>query len=204
MSHPSGSGSLDSQNLYRGDSLCFLIFRNRAKNFLKSYVSISRLRVQGKSPWAALGREFTQHEGRAFSYEQIIDESKRIVETGFEEMVVPIRVEFKDIPDLVGEALLRKLDELADNIAEQTSRLGQRRLTEATRLAGTAIDAGGQPFTQELFLQSESARDWEFDHLTGQQEGVYIAHPQTAERMHNIWQEWEQDSNVHEMVANQS
>jgi sugar-specific transcriptional regulator TrmB len=160
-----------------------------------------RLRVQGKSPWAALGREFTQHEGRAFSYEQIIDESKRIVETGFEEMVVPIRVEFKDIPDLVGEALLRKLDELADNIAEQTSRLGQRRLTEATRLAGTAIDAGGQPFTQELFLQSESARDWEFDHLTGQQEGVYIAHPQTAERMHNLWQEWEKDSAFMKRVA---
>lgn len=160
-----------------------------------------RLRVQDKSPWAALGREFTQHEGRAFSYEQIIDESKRIVETGFEEMVVPIRVEFKDIPDLVGEALLRKLDELADNIAEQTSRLGQRRLTEATRLAGTAIDAGGQPFTQELFLQSESARDWEFDHLTGQQEGVYIAHPQTAERMHNLWQEWEKDSAFMKRVA---
>jgi sugar-specific transcriptional regulator TrmB len=160
-----------------------------------------RLRVQDKSPWAVLGREFTQHEGRAFSYEQIIDESKRIVETGFEEMVVPIRVEFKDIPDLVGEALLRKLDELADDIAEQTSRLGQRRLTEATRLAGTAIDAGGQPFTQGLFLQSESARDWEFDHLTGQQEGVYIAHPQTAERMHNLWQEWEKDSAFMKRVA---
>jgi hypothetical protein len=123
------------------------------------------------------------------------------VETGFEEMVVPIRVEFKDIPDLVGEALFRKLDELADNIAEQTSRLGQRRLTEATQLAGTAIDAGGQPFTQELFLQSESARDWEFDHLTGQQEGVYIAHPQTAERMHNLWQEWEKDSAFMKRVA---
>ena len=160
-----------------------------------------RLRVQSTSPWAALGREFTQHEGRAFSYEQIIDESKRIVETGFEEMVVPIRVEFKDIPDLVGEALLRKLDELADNIAEQTSRLGQRRLTEATQVAGTAIDAGGQPFTQELFLQSESARDWEFDHLTGQQEGVYIAHPQTAERMHKLWQEWEKDSAFMKRIA---
>jgi hypothetical protein len=137
-----------------------------------------RLRVQDKSPWAALGREHTQHEGRAFSYEQIIDESRRIVETGFEEMVVPVRIEFKDIPDLVGQSLFRKLDEMADNIAKQASQLGQRRLTEATQLAGTAIDAGGQPFTQELFLQGESARDWEFNHLTGQQEGVYIAHPQ--------------------------
>ena len=160
-----------------------------------------RLRVQDKSPWAALGREYTQHEGRAFSYEQIIDESKRIVETGYEEMVVPIRVEFKDIPDLIGEALFRKLDEIADNIAEQTSRLGQRRLSEATQLAGTAIDAGGQPFTQELFLRGESSRDWEFNHLSGQQEGVYIAHPQTAERMHNLWQEWEKDLAFMKRVA---
>jgi hypothetical protein len=160
-----------------------------------------RLRVQEKSPWAALGREYTQHEGRAFSYEQIIDESKRVVETGFEEMIVPIRVEFKDIPDLVGEALFRKLDEMADSIAEQTSRMGQRRMNEATQLAGTAIDAGGQPFTQELFLQSESARDWEFNHLTGQQEGVYIAHPQTAERMHKLWQEWKKDSAFMKRVA---
>jgi len=160
-----------------------------------------RLRVQDKSPWAALGREHTQHEGRAFSYEQIIDESKRIVKTGYEEMIVPIRIEFKDIPDLVGEALLRKLDEMADNLAEQTSRLGQQRMNEATQLAGTAIDAGGQPFTQELFLKGESARDWEFDHLTGKQEGVYIAHPQTAERMHKLWQEWEKDLAFMKRVA---
>ncbi len=78
-----------------------------------------RLRVQDKSPWAALGREYTQHEGRAFSYEQIIDEGKRIVETEFEEMVVPIRFEFKDIPDLVGETLFRKLDDMADDIANK-------------------------------------------------------------------------------------
>lgn len=152
-----------------------------------------RLRVQEKSPLAALGREYTQHEGKAFSYEQIIDEGKRIVKEGFEEMLVPVRFEFKDIPDLVGEVLFRKLDELAEAFAKQTSQLGYRRLNEATQLAGTAIDAGGQPFTQELFLQGENARDWEFDPLTDKPEGVYLAHPQTAERMHRIWQEWEKD-----------
>jgi len=82
---------------------------------------------------------------------------------------------------------------LAEAFAKQTSQLGYRRLNEATQLAGTAIDAGGQPFTQELFLQGENARDWEFDPLTDKPEGVYLAHPQTAERMHRIWQEWEKD-----------
>jgi hypothetical protein len=61
-----------------------------------------RLRVQEKSPFAAVGRQITQHEGRAFSYEQILDERKRVVEAGFEETRIPVRFEFRDVPDLVG------------------------------------------------------------------------------------------------------
>jgi hypothetical protein len=162
-----------------------------------------RLRVQAKSPFAALGRQFTQHEGKIFSYEQIIDEGKRIVEEGFEEMRAPVQFQFEEIPDLVGEVLFQKLDAIADDIAKQTSRLGYRRLDEATRLAGTAIDAGGQPFTQELFLKSEEARQMDFDPLTGKPdpEGVYIAHPNTAEWMHRLWQEWEKDGAFMKRVA---
>jgi hypothetical protein len=152
-----------------------------------------RLRVQAKTPFAAIGRQFTQHEGRAFSYEQILDERKKVIESGFEEMQIPVRLDLKEIPDLVGEMLLQKVDKLADDIARQTSQLGYRVLDESTRLAGTAIDAGGKPLTQELFLKGEEARDWEFDPQTNKKEGFYLAHPDTAERMHKLWQEWEQD-----------
>jgi len=93
-----------------------------------------RLRVQAKSPFAALGRQFTQHEGKIFSYEQIVDEGKRVVEEGFEKMRAPVEFQFEEIPDLVGEALLQKLDAIADDIAKQISRLGYRRLDEAARL----------------------------------------------------------------------
>ena len=160
-----------------------------------------RLRVQDKSPFAALVRQFTQHEGKGFSYEQILDEGKRVVEEGFEEMRIPVRFQFEEIPDLVGKVLSQKLDEMADDIAKQESQLGYRRLDEATRLAGTAIDAGGQPFSQELFLKSEEARQWEFDPQTGKPEGVYLAHPDTAERMHSLWQEWEKDRAFMKRVA---
>jgi hypothetical protein len=152
-----------------------------------------KFQVQRKTPFAAIGRQFTQHEGKAFSYEQILDERKRIIESGFEEMRIPVTLELKDIPDLKGPNLHKKLDELADDIAKQTSQLGYRVLDQSTRLAGTAIDAKGGPFTQELFLRGEEARDWEFDPETGKPEGVYLAHPETAERMHNLWQKWEED-----------
>ena len=126
-----------------------------------------RLRVQAKSPFAALGRQFTQHEGKVFSYEQLLDERKRIVEEGFEEMRAPVQFRFEEIPNLVGEVLFQKLDAVADEIAKQISQLGYHRLDEAARVAGTAIDAGGQPLTQELFLKSEEAREMDFDPRTG-------------------------------------
>lgn len=162
-----------------------------------------RLRVQAKSPFAALGRQLTQHEGEIFSFEQIIDERKRIVEKGFEEMRAPVQVRFDEIPDLVGNVLLQKLDAIADDIARQISHLGYRRLDEAAQLAGTAIDAGGKPFTQELFLTSEDAREMDFDPKTGKADPdvIYLAHPDTAESMHCLWQEWKNDGAFMRRVA---
>jgi hypothetical protein len=154
-----------------------------------------RLRVQAKSPLAALGREITQHEGRVFSYEQIIDEGKRMVKEDFEEMRTRIEVRYEEVPELVGGVLLQRIDAIADDIARQTSELGYRKLDEAIRAGGTAVDAGGQPMTQELFLKAEEARDMEFDPQSGKPDPdmVYLAHPDTAEMMHRLWQEWEKD-----------
>lgn len=154
-----------------------------------------RLHVQGKSPFAALGRQITQHEGSNFTYEQIIDEGKQIVRESMEVMAAPVTLRLDEIPDLVGEKLRQQLDALADEIARQTSQLGYRKLDEATRLAGTAVDAGGQPLSQDLFLKGEEARDWDFDPQTGKAnpDMVYLAHPVMAERMHTLWQEWEKD-----------
>jgi hypothetical protein len=43
----------------------------------------------------------------------------------------------------------------------------------------------------------------DFDPLTGKPdpEGVYIAHPNTAEWMHRLWQEWEKDGAFMKRVA---
>lgn len=162
-----------------------------------------RMRVQEKSPFAALGRQFSQHEGKAFSYEQILDERKRIVKTGFEEMRAPVEVQFEEIPCLRGRVLFERLDAIAEEIARQISQLGYRRLDEASELAGTAIDAGGKPLTQELFLTAEEARDMEFDPEARKADPdlVYLAHPDTAAWMHRLWQEWEKDEKFMKRVA---
>ena len=52
-----------------------------------------KFQVQQKTPFAAMGRQFTQREGKAFSWEQIPGERKRIIESGFEEMRIPVSLE---------------------------------------------------------------------------------------------------------------
>lgn len=160
-----------------------------------------RMRVQDKSPFAALVNQFTQHEGTTFSYEQILGNDTRIVEEDFEEISVPIRVEIKEIPYLAGDKLFAKLDSLADDMARQTSQLGFSKLDEVTRIAGTSINAHGKPFTQELFIELEEAHECDFDPVTKAPEGVYLAHPDTAEWMHKLWQEWEKDKAFMERIA---
>jgi hypothetical protein len=153
-----------------------------------------KMQVQERSVFATLGRQFTQHEGRAFTYEQILDdEEKRTVESRFEEIRTPVEFRYADVPKLVGDARLEKLNGLAEDIARQQSALAYRVLDEASQHAGTAIDGGGKPMTKELFLKSEESREMEFDPVTGKVQGVYIAHPDMAAAMHRMWQEWEKD-----------
>lgn len=162
-----------------------------------------RERVQSKSVFAALGRQFTQHEGRLFSYEQVLDEEKRIVKQGFEQMRAPVVFGFEEIPNLVGEALFHKLDAVADEIAKQMSQLGYRRLDEAAEVAGTALDAGGQPMTQDLFLKSQEVREMDFDSRTGKPDpnGVYLVHPSMAMHLERLWAEWETDEEFMRRLA---
>jgi hypothetical protein len=151
------------------------------------------LRAQAKSPLSAIGQQFTQHEAKTFSYEQITDAGKVIVEEGYKEIRIPITTRYEEVPELVGDALLQRIDAIADEIARQAAQHMYRKLDESTRQAGTAVDAGGGPLTQELFLHTEELREMDFDPKTGNPEGVYLVHPDTAEHMSKLWQEWEQD-----------
>jgi hypothetical protein len=152
-----------------------------------------RLGVQEKSAFGRIPRQVQAHEGERMSYEQILDVGRRIVDEKYEEVRIPIQFKLEEIPGLVGKALLAKLDELADAVAAKTSELGFRKMEESCNLAGTAFNAGGKPFSQEMFLEAEEARDWEFDPKTHAQKGNYVAHPDTAKWMHETWKSWEQD-----------
>jgi len=118
----------------------------------------------------------------------------RTVTEGFEEIRVPIEVKIEDIPGLVGERLLEKVDAIAEDSARQVSQIFFRKMDEITREAGTAVDARGGPPTQELWLRIFKGMEMDFDLQTGKPEITFIAHPVMAEKMVKLWNEWEKDS----------
>lgn len=139
-----------------------------------------------------MGSSITQHEGTVHSYQQDTRGGTRIVTEGFDEARVPIEIKIEDIQSLVGEKLIQKVDELAENMAGQISRIAFRKLDEVSRDAGTSINAGGPP-TKELWLKMFTEMDIDFHPESKRPALVFIAHPVMVETMQNLWEEWKED-----------
>lgn len=169
-------------------------------DFPKSRLEIHkrlRLRIylatQAKSPLRALGRSITQHEGALHSYEQMTDSGIRSISEGMQEVAVPIEVKIDEIPELVGEKLLARVDAIAEETARQISQMTFRKMDEVTHEAGTAVDAAGGPPTKEIWLGMFEKMEMDFDRITGKPEVTMVMHPVMAETMKKLWSEWEED-----------
>jgi hypothetical protein len=152
------------------------------------------LTAQAKSPMSALGVRITQHEGTLHSYDQLTHSGIRSVTEGLQEIKVPIEVKIEDIPGLVGDRLLERVDAIAEEAARQVSQVTFRKMDEITREAGMAVDAAGSPPTQEIWLKMFQKMEMDFDPKTGRPEVTMIMHPVMAEAMKKLWSEWENDT----------
>lgn len=166
--------------------------RTRRELYKKLQLRI-RMTAQAKSPLHALGSSITQHEGVLHSYNQLTHSGIRTVTEGFKEIKVPIEVKFEDIPGLIGEKLLERVDAIADDVARQTSQAFYQKMDQTTKEAGTAVNAGGGPPTKELWLKMFQEMEMDFDPKTGKPTITFIAHPTMGEAMHKSWSEWEKD-----------
>lgn len=152
------------------------------------------LSVQAKSPLRTLGSRITQHEGVLHTYEQSTDYGIRSVTEGLEEISVPIEVKIDEIPELVGEKLLARIDAIAEDAARQVSQITFRKMDQVTREAGMAVDAAGGPPTQKIWLEMFEKMEVDFDPKTGMPEVTLVMHPVMAESMQKLWIEWEKDA----------
>jgi len=140
-----------------------------------------RLRLQRsirqRSVLAGLAASIVQHEGELMAYDQLTKEGKRTLTGEYEKAEAGVTISLEEIPTLTGENLYKKLDQLAEDIARQTSQTGFRRLEETLANAGTGVDAGGQPLTPELYMQSLEAMEINFNPDTLEPTFVLIIHP---------------------------
>ena len=150
-----------------------------------------RDRVEANVPLMAHSRSLTQHEGHVHSHEQ---EGGNIISEGYEEIAAPVEIKFSEVPELVGERLIRKVDALADEMARQTSQLGYRKIDELSSAAGTAVDGKGRPFSQEMFLKALESMEIDFDERGNPKTEIH-AHPDMVKVMVKRGAEWERDTN---------
>ena len=133
---------------------------------------------------------FTQHEGRRHSYEQ---EGGHVISQGYKKFAVGMEVQAEEVPNLIGKNLQDKLNAAAEEMARQQAALFYNRLTEATSSVGNAVNAHGEPISQDLFLELLERREVNFDR-EGRPEGVMVSTPEMAEVLMKRLVEWNEDS----------
>jgi hypothetical protein len=134
-------------------------------------------KIDADHPILARIKSFTQHEGLAHQYEQIGFGS---VAEGFQEIGVPVRIDLAEIPDLVGENLLKKLCEMADSIGRQEMQIFFKKVDDATEKAGTKIDNRGEPINADVLLRLIEMTEVDFD-AHGLPKSSFVIHPEMTE-----------------------
>src|SRR5271157_4754647 len=74
-----------------------------------------------------------------------------------------LTLEISEIPNLTPDKIRQKLDQIAEVIARQMSQKMFEEINRVTSEAGNLVNARGQPFTKELFLQMIEKIDMDFD-----------------------------------------
>ena len=146
-------------------------------------------RVQSGDPVLAQIKHFKQNEGTRMSYQQL---GGGKVEEGFEKIGAEFSIDLKDVPDLVGDKLDKKLEEIARELIAISARSFFKKMGEITEKAGTSIDAHGKPVSPEMLLQMIGTVQLEFD-SDGNPTQSFVVHPDMIPALKKVAEEIEND-----------
>lgn len=105
-------------------------------------------------------KAFQQHEGRALRVEQIGYGEKR---QELEVHSIPVEIKFDEVPSLLGQALVAKLEVFVEGTAKAQIEMLIARLDEATEMTGNRLNAGGRPLDGAMLLEFLSGLQTDFD-----------------------------------------
>jgi hypothetical protein len=124
-----------------------------------AYATMRKL-VAERNPILADIKTYTQHEGRSMRYEQVGYGEKQ---EALQEHSIPIQITFEEVPTLMGDKLLAKMQELADAVGERQIKSLLAKHDEATQMTGNRIDAMGRPLDGPMLLELMRTMPVDFD-----------------------------------------
>lgn len=155
----------------------------------KIILTALRQRIATGDPVFAKVKVLRQREGRQMRYEQ---HGGGTVQEGFEEFGTHFQVRVAGVPDLVGAKLDAKIEEISQAIISQSARAFYRKMDESCEKAGTAIDAGGKPFSPQIFLEAINTVEMEFG-PDGKPTQCFIIHPDMLPLIQKVMEQIDND-----------
>jgi hypothetical protein len=114
-------------------------------------------------------------------------------ESGLKRASAEMTLKFEEIPHLTIADRIQKLDELANQMAQEMSKHLFASLNESIDEAGQAVDGMGKPFDAELFFAVLEKMQLEFDEDGQQHNLAMVVAPQLGERVKVVFEQIDKD-----------
>ena len=166
-------------------------FRELKDKLERSLTLRLRAQVRGRDPVLAMIKIVKQHEGRRHVYSTAEGRERS---TNYQPTAAEITINQHETVNWGMADILKHVDGLADQLIGKILPNMFATLREVTNETGNIVDAGGKPFSFELFLESIEKVQIEFNDVTGDPElPTMLVDPTLFERIRGILPEWERN-----------
>jgi hypothetical protein len=167
-------------------------FREAKEKLERSLMRRISDQVKKPDPVLAMIRTVRQHEGRRHVWST--DQGKER-STGYQPAAAEITINQHETLDWTISDIARQADTIADQMMDQIVPNIFTTLKETTEEVGNVVDAKGEPFSIELFLESIEKVHIDFDEVTGQPHlPTMFVGPKLADRVQTLLPEWDQNA----------
>ena len=166
-------------------------FRELKEKLERSVTLRLRAQVKRRDPVLAMIKIVKQHEGHRHVYST--DEGRER-STDYQPTVAEVTIDQHETVNWGMADIIKYVDGMADQMIGKIVPNMFATLREVTDETGNVVDAGGKPFSFELFLESIEKVQVEFDDVTGEPElPTMFVDPKLFERIRGMLPEWEKN-----------
>lgn len=164
-------------------------FREVKEKLQRSVMLRLRAQVKKRDPVLAMIRTVRQHEGRRHVY--ATDEGRQR-STDYQPVIAEITINQHETVEWGMDEIVRRVDGMAEQMIGQIVPTIFATLRESTHETGHVVDAGGKPFSFEMFLEAIEKVQIDFDEQSGQARlPTMVVDPKLGERIRTLLPDWE-------------